>query len=76
MDYVMITFHAGEHIQTELKVPGFVRIFDLLNMLSETLHFPIHADNRLQAEPLGRILDGHMTLKEEGVLHGALLTLI
>ncbi|MGZ9584923.1 EsaB/YukD family protein [Paenibacillus marinisediminis] len=73
---MLVTFHAGERVQAELKVPEYVKICDLLAMLSETFNLPIQSDSRLQAEPLGRILDGNLTLKEEGVLHGALLTLI
>jgi len=76
LDGMLVTFHAGERVQAELKVPNDVRICDLLAMLSETFHLPIQSDSRLQAEPLGRILDSNLTLREEGVLHGALLTLI
>lgn len=76
MDYVMVTFQAGGQVGRELKVPVFVTVEELLGMLSEALGITVHRDSRLQAEPLGRILDNKMTLEEEGVVHGALLTLI
>ena len=76
MDDVMVTFHADGQIHTELKLPVYVKISDLLAMLAESLPISIAADSQLQAEPLGRILDPNLTLKEEGVRRGAMLTLI
>lgn len=76
MDYIMITFQAGERLVKELKVPTFVTAEELLTMLSEALNLSIAPEHRLQAEPLGRILDPARTLHEEGVAFGALLTLI
>ncbi|AZK48633.1 EsaB/YukD family protein [Paenibacillus lentus] len=76
MDYIMITFQAGERLVKELKVPTFVTAEELLTMLSEALGLSIAPEHRLQAEPLGRILDPTRTLEEEGVAFGALLTLI
>ncbi|WP_055109386.1 EsaB/YukD family protein [Paenibacillus ihumii] len=76
MDYVMVTFQTGEGYSKELKVPSFVTSEELLSMLSEALGLSITPEHRLQAEPLGRILDPSRTLEEEGVGFGALLTLI
>ncbi|MUG44365.1 EsaB/YukD family protein [Paenibacillus woosongensis] len=76
MDYVVVTFQAGESFAKELKVPAFVTSGELLAMLSDALGLSITPEHRLQAEPLGRILDPARTLEEEGVAFGALLTLI
>jgi len=76
MDYILVTFQAGPHLTKELKIPGFVTSQELLAMLSEALHLPVGPEHRLQAEPLGRILDPALTLEEEGVVDGALLTLV
>ncbi|MFD3262193.1 EsaB/YukD family protein [Paenibacillus lentus] len=76
MDYVMVTFQASESFVRELKVPIFVTSEELMTMLSEALGLSITPEHRLQAEPLGRILDPARTLEEEGVAFGALLTLI
>lgn len=75
MDYLMITFYTGNK-EIDLKVPAFVKIEELLEMLAVALHIPIGQENRLQAEPLGRILDNSKTLEEETVTQGSLLTLI
>ncbi len=76
MDYIIVTFYSESRGSTELKIPVFVKIEELLTMLSESLYIHIGPENKLQAEPIGRILDNNKTLEEEGVGHGALLTLI
>ena len=75
MDYILVTFLAG-NTSEDLKVPVFVKIEELLGMLSEALSIRIGRENRLQAEPLGRILSNDKTLEEEGVTQGSILTLI
>lgn len=76
MDYIMVTLQTDDGRQTDLKVPAFVPVSELLGMLAETLHLERGPETRLQAEPLGRILQDGKTLKEQGVCHGALLTVI
>ncbi|WP_410771621.1 EsaB/YukD family protein [Fontibacillus sp. BL9] len=76
MDYILVTFQAGPQMRKELKIPVFVTPEELLSMLSEALGLSIGPENRLQAEPLGRILDHSRSLEEEGVVDGALLTLV
>lgn len=76
MDYVMVTLQTGIAQRIDLKVPVFVTIEELLVMLASSLHVKMNSDVRLQAEPLGRILNNSKTLDQEGVAHGALLTLI
>ncbi|MBT2293169.1 EsaB/YukD family protein [Paenibacillus albidus] len=75
MNYVMVTLLASGQ-QVDLKLPGLVPVSELLEMLKDTLELPGQREQRLQAEPLGRILDNARSLEEEGVSHGALLTLI
>ncbi|WP_199613904.1 EsaB/YukD family protein [Paenibacillus alkalitolerans] len=76
MDYVMVTFEADNNLNVDLKIPLFVTPGELISMLSEALGVSFTPENRLQAEPLGRILAHDRTLADEGVAHGALLTLI
>lgn len=71
----MITFQANNE-KMDLKVPTFVIIEELLKMLAEALSINIVLGSRLQAEPLGRILDNSKTLEQEGVAQGSILTLI
>ena len=78
MDYVYITLVADTN-KADLKVLAFVTISELLDMLSEAsaqLGFVIGKDSRIQAEPLGRILDNEKTLEEEGVTQGSILTVV
>ncbi len=75
-DYIIITFSTGKEDEVDLKVPVFVKVHELITMLSEGLGIPAGPESRLQAEPLGRLLDNKLTLEQEGVAHGALLTLI
>ncbi len=75
MDYIMITFRIGNK-NVDLKVPVFVKAEELIWMLIEALNIPMGRENRLQAEPLGRILDNSKTLEQESVTHGSILTLI
>nr|WP_237690859.1 EsaB/YukD family protein [Paenibacillus caui] len=72
----MVTFQEDPETRRELKIPAFVTSRELLAMLAEALDFSAAPNQRLQAEPLGRILDPVRTLQEEGVADGALLTLI
>lgn len=76
MDYIMVTLQAATNQRYDLKVPVFVTIEELLSMLIESLNLKGNREVRLQAEPLGRILNNSKTLDQEGVAHGALLTLI
>lgn len=76
MDYILITFQAETQEKIDLKAPTFVTIEELLRIFSEALGVAVGPESRLQAEPLGRILDNCRTLEQEGVGPGALLTLI
>jgi uncharacterized ubiquitin-like protein YukD len=76
MDNIMITFQVAKLINEDISVPVFVTIQELMSMLSEAFNIDIKPENRIQAEPLGRILNNNFTLDQEGVSHGALLTLI
>lgn len=76
MDNIIVTFRAGNYINEDISVPAAVSIQELIVMLSEVFAFKGSSENRIQAEPLGRILNNKLTLEQEGVSHGALLTLI
>ncbi len=76
MEYILVTFKTENMKEIDLKVPTFIKISEILSMLSESFNLFLNDRNRLQAEPLGRILDNSKTLQDEGVGAGALLTLI
>ena len=76
MDETMLVTFQAPRMYKELRVPPFVTSQELLEMLAEAFGITVSPGNRLQAEPLGRILDPVRTLEEEGVAAGALLTLV
>ena len=71
MEYILITllYSGGEE---DLKIPAVVPVDDLIKVFSEL--FRING-TILHAEPKGIILDRKKTLKEQGIEHGAKLTL-
>jgi uncharacterized ubiquitin-like protein YukD len=75
MDEMMITLQTGDQ-QMDLKVPVFVSVGELIDMLSAALGISAGPENKIQAEPLGRILRNDRTLEEEEVTQGSLLTLL
>lgn len=75
MDSIFVTLQDGDR-RVDLKVPVFVTVEELLQMLQEALPLTVSKEQKLQAEPLGRFLDNRKTLEEEAVTHGSLLTLI
>lgn len=76
MDYILVSLQTGHGAPYDLKVPTFVLVDELIPMLIEALGLNIPPQAQLQAEPLGKILSKQRTLEQEGVRHGALLTLI
>ena len=71
MEYLLVTAAYGD-VEEDLKVPAFVRVCELIVMLNELYS----ADGQmLHAEPKGIILDKSKTLAQQGVEHGAKLTL-
>ena len=71
MEYILITllYSGGEE---DLKIPVAVPVGDLIKVFSDL--FRING-TILHAEPKGIILDRNKTLKEQGIEHGAKLTL-
>lgn len=76
MEYILITIKMPEKAEMDLKIPAFITGTELLKMLTEITCSDISQDNKIQAEPLGRILDNSQTLQAEGVGQGALLTIL
>jgi len=71
MDYILISFNCNE-VNDDLKIPTFIKTGELITMLNE-----IYQQNAkmLHFDPKGIILDTNKTLIEQGVGHGAKLTL-
>lgn len=72
---LMVTLQV-DGSRLDLRIPAFVPVGELIEIFGEALRIPVNENNRLQAEPLGRILDNEKTLQEEEVMHGSILTLI
>ena len=71
MNYILATIQ-WETGSEDLKIPAFVPVGELIEMFYEIYGVDGKA---LQAEPKGLILDKSKTLEEQGVLHGAKLTI-
>jgi uncharacterized ubiquitin-like protein YukD len=76
MDYILITLKMPNLADLDLKIPVFITGAELIKMLLEITGAGFSLESKIQAEPLGRILDNTQTLYAEGVGHGALLTLL
>jgi hypothetical protein len=76
MDYILITLKASNQADMDLKIPAHITGEEFLKMLAEITGSAVSAESKIQAEPLGRILDNSQTFHAEGVGHGALLTLL
>ena len=71
MDYIIVTICCGD-IDEDLKVPAFAAVCELICIFNEIYD----ADGQtLHAQPKGIILDKNKTLAQQGVEHGAKLTL-
>ncbi|TCK90648.1 hypothetical protein EDC19_2417 [Natranaerovirga hydrolytica] len=75
MDYIMITFQMN-NLTEDIKVPTFVKIEELLELISKALDINCNTNSRVQVEPMGRILENNKTLLEEMVTQGSKLTLV
>ena len=71
MEYILATLVSSDLIE-DLKVPGFTPVGDLIDVFNELYNVE---GKTLHAEPKGIILDKNKTLAEQGVEHGAKLTL-
>jgi len=71
MEYIIVSFRFGDR-EEDLKIPTFVPVCDLISLFGELFSAKGKA---LHAEPRGIILDKNKTLAEQGVEHGAILTL-
>jgi len=71
MEHIIVTVCCGD-IEEDLKIPAFIPAGELIGALNE-----IYGANStmLHAEPKGIILDKNKTLAQQGVEHGAKLTL-
>lgn len=75
-DYIFVTLKMPTQPAIDLKIPSFVTGRELLSMVSEMFRMAIPQSAKIQAEPIGRILDPDQTLASEGADDGSLLTLL
>jgi len=73
---VFITVKIAGQNAMDLKIPDYITGEEFLVILSEITGENLPAHTKIQAEPIGRILDNTQTLASEGVETGALLTLL
>ena len=71
MDYILISLNYGDKVE-DLRIPSFTSVAELISIFNNIYGI---SSKELHAEPRGIILDRNKTLAEQGVLHGALLTL-
>ncbi|MCL1975338.1 MAG: hypothetical protein FWG61_04155 [Firmicutes bacterium] len=76
MEYILITLRLKDREDIDLKIPAFITGEELFKVLSIIIGSPLAQNSKIQAEPLGRILDNSQTLYAEGVGQGALLTIL
>lgn len=76
MDAIFITVRMQGMDAMDLKVPNYVTGEEFLSILSEITGLGIPQSTKIQAEPIGRILDNTQTFDSDGVDTGALLTLL
>jgi len=71
VEYILATLSCGD-TDEDLKVPSFVPAGELIGVINELYDA---GGLTLHAEPKGIILDKSKTLAQQGVEHGAKLTL-
>jgi uncharacterized ubiquitin-like protein YukD len=75
MGDILVTVKTGK-VEIDLKLSGKRPVEILLRELSEALKIGIPATARIQAEPVGRILNNQQCLLEQGVYNGSILTIM
>lgn len=76
MDEIFITLKIPGQNGMDLKIPGYMTGEGLLAIAAEITGRDIPVGAKLQAEPIGRILENARALDSEGVETGALLTVL
>lgn len=76
MDTIFITVKIQGMDAIDLKVPNYITGEEFLNILSQITGTTLPAATKIQAEPIGRILENTQTFDSDGVDTGALLTLL
>jgi hypothetical protein len=71
MDYILSNL-CYEDREEEIKIPTFLPVGELISLFEDVFGA---IGKVLHAEPQGIILDKSKTLAEQGVEHGAVLTL-
>ena len=76
MDAIFVTVKTSKQNSMDLKLPNYITGEEFLLILSEIIGKKLPANTKIQAEPIGRILDNTQTFASDGVETGALLTLL
>jgi len=75
MKYIFITIRIKE-FETDLKIPAEMNTAELIEALSKSYKLSLPPVCKIQAEPIGRILDNSKSFAEQGVDNGAALTVV
>ena len=76
MDAIFITVKIPGQEAMDLKVPNYITGEEFVAILSEITGSALPQNAKIQAEPIGRILDNTQTFESDGVDTGALLTVL
>jgi len=76
MDEIFITLKVPGQNAMDLKIPGYITGEEFLAIASAITGRDMPGGSKIQAEPIGRILENARALDSEGVETGALLTVL
>lgn len=76
MEYILVTLKMPQQTDMDLKIPWFISGEAFLQIMRKITGSSISVASKIQAEPLGRILDNSHSFFDEGVGNGALLTVL
>jgi len=76
METILITVKISGKDAMELRIPSYITGDEFLAILSEITGEKFPDNSKIQAEPIGRILENAQPLETDGVETGALLTIL
>ena len=74
--YVLVIFRDGKGLEVDLKLSSKFIVSELVKSLKDLYNLEDRKENKLQVEPLGKILSSEKTLEEHDICNGYILTLV